>query len=33
VAYRVDENAMNFLKTANIEVCQKDFNPTPVAGE
>lgn len=25
VAYRVDENAANFLKGANIEVCQKEF--------
>ena len=27
VAYRVDEYAMNFLKTANIEICQKEFVP------
>jgi len=27
VAYRMDENAMNFLKAANIEVSQKEFNP------
>jgi len=28
VAYRVDENAMNFLNTANIEICQKELNPS-----
>jgi hypothetical protein len=27
VAYRLDENAMNFLKAANIEVSQKEFAP------
>ena len=26
-AYRTDENAMNFLNAANIEVVQKEFNP------
>jgi deoxycytidylate deaminase len=25
VAYRTDENAMNFLKAANIEVAQVEF--------
>jgi deoxycytidylate deaminase len=27
VAYRIDENAMNFLKAADIEVSQKEFVP------
>jgi dCMP deaminase len=27
VAYRIDENALEFLKMANIEKCQLDFNP------
>lgn len=27
VAYRTDENAMNFLNAANIEVAQKEFAP------
>jgi dCMP deaminase len=26
-AYRTDENAMNFLNTAKIEVVQKEFIP------
>jgi dCMP deaminase len=26
-AYRVDENAVIFLKTANIEICQVNFEP------
>jgi hypothetical protein len=25
VAYRSDENAMNFLKAANIEIAQQEF--------
>ncbi len=29
VAYRTDENAMMFLKAANIEVEQKEFSPVP----
>jgi dCMP deaminase len=29
VAYRVDENAMNFLKVAGIEVVHNGFNPLP----
>src|SRR5258706_4534326 len=27
VAYRADENALNFLQSADIEVAQKDFTP------
>jgi len=27
VAYRMDENAVNFLQVANIEVCQKEYTP------
>jgi dCMP deaminase len=27
VAYRTDENAMNFLKAANIEIAQQEFTP------
>lgn len=27
VAYRLDENALEFLRTANIEVCKLDFDP------
>jgi dCMP deaminase len=27
VAYQVDENAMSFLKAANIEVCQQKYEP------
>ena len=27
VAYRTDENALNFLKSADIEVAQKEFDP------
>ncbi len=26
IAYRTDENAMNFLKAANIEICQNEFD-------
>jgi hypothetical protein len=29
VAYRLDENAANFLSAANIEVTQKEFIPAP----
>ena len=25
--YRLDENALNFLQTAHIEICQKEFLP------
>jgi len=31
-AYRIDENAMNFLKGANVEVCQKEYLLDPAAG-
>lgn len=27
VAYRPDENSLEFLRTANIEICEIDFNP------
>ena len=27
VAYRIDENAVNFLKAANIEVVQREYIP------
>jgi hypothetical protein len=27
MSYRTDEYAMNFLKAANIEICQKEFTP------
>jgi dCMP deaminase len=27
VAYRTDENSMNFLKAANIEIAQNNFDP------
>lgn len=33
VAYRTDENALNFLKAAEIEVSQKEFVPGPETGE
>jgi dCMP deaminase len=33
VAYRTDENAMNFLKTANIEICQNNFDPRALISE
>ncbi len=26
IAYRVDENAWNFLQTAGVEICQKEFH-------
>jgi dCMP deaminase len=26
IAYRTDENAMNFLKAANIEISQNEFD-------
>ena len=32
VAYRVDENAMNFLKATNIELVQKDYVPNHFNG-
>ena len=32
IAYRTDENAMNFLKAANIEICQNEFDIKAPAG-
>ena len=32
IAYRTDENAMNFLKAANIEICQNEFDVKAPAG-
>lgn len=32
VAYRIDENAMNFLNKAGIELLQKNFDPNGVNG-
>ena len=32
VAYRTDENAMNFLQAANIELCQKSYDPEAGTG-
>jgi dCMP deaminase len=29
VAYNIDENAVAFLKAANVEICQKEVNPPP----
>lgn len=29
VAYRVDENALNFLQAASVEICRKEFSPSP----
>jgi dCMP deaminase len=32
IAYRTDENAMSFLKAANVEIRQQEFNiQTPAA--
>jgi dCMP deaminase len=27
VSYRTDETALDFLKAANIEICQKEYQP------
>jgi hypothetical protein len=33
IAYRVDENAMNFLKAAEIEVVQNNYKPATLQAE
>jgi len=27
VAYRIDENALDFLRKANVEICQLEYDP------